>query len=250
MGETALALSRKGTLSYLHVSHCTFAVSDGKSMVLIDPFFCGQFEWKDKIEKHLDEPTVKLSAFKNVDAILVSHEHGDHYDPQTLGTLIKQTKAKIYTPQMVIDDATKKQGLDASRFEKVSRGQKIKVGDMDVTVYCAAASEQTEPVDRVGFHIAAEGRTLYHQGDSHGISPMWQPMYGGKLDAFIMWPWRVLEVAAIVKPKSIIFHHLDRFKPGNFFCNRSADLELQYHRYYHPDIDFIVPEKGKWLPVR
>ena len=54
MGETALSLPRKGTLSYLHVSHCTFAVSDGKTMVLIDPFFCGQFEWKDKMEKHLD----------------------------------------------------------------------------------------------------------------------------------------------------------------------------------------------------
>jgi hypothetical protein len=242
-------LPQPGALHYLHVSHCTFAVSDASATVLIDPFFSRQFQWKNQTERHLDAPSLPLSAFYNCDAILVSHEHGDHYDPDTLKTLLANTKAPIYAPQMVIHDAVQNHGMDPSRFIQVFPGQTADFGTMHMTVYPAAASEKTTPVDRVGFHIASNGKTLYHQGDSHGVSPSWAP-FRDNLDLFIMWPHRVLEAALILKPKAILFQHMDRFSPGDFFCNRSPDLELTYHRHYHPTIQFIVPTLAQWHPVR
>jgi L-ascorbate metabolism protein UlaG (beta-lactamase superfamily) len=237
------------TLHYLHVSHCTFAVSDGAATVLIDPFFSGQFIWKNQIERHLDTPALPLESFYGIDAILISHEHNDHYDPSTLQKLIAHTRAPIYAPRQVIDDAVKIHAMDAARFIEVFPHQTFNLASMTITVYPAASSEKTTPIDRVGFHIASGSRTLYHQGDSHGTSPAWAPMREN-LDVFIMWPYRVLEAALILKPKTILFQHMDRFAPGNFFCNRSAELELAYHRHYHPTIRFVVPTLGQWEPVQ
>src|SRR5690349_1730671 len=153
-----------GPLRYLHITHCAFAISDGSALILIDPFLSGQFEWRGIIEKHLETPAFKADQIPHVDAILISHEHMDHYDIATLKTLASRTKAKIYAPQIVIDDATKQHGMDRSRFIVVHRGQQFDVGKMHVTVFPAAESEKTEPVDRVGFLIESGGRSIYHQG--------------------------------------------------------------------------------------
>lgn len=242
-----LTLPRTGGLSYQHISHCTFAVSDGSALLLIDPFFTGKFFWAGNTERHLDGPKLKLSAIRSCDAVLVSHEHGDHYDPGALRALLKQTKAVIYAPRIVINDA-KKRGLDARRFRELRPFRSIRIGTMKVTPFPSAGSENIKPVDRFGFLIESDGRRLYHQGDSHSYSPTWLK-FRGKLDKLIMWPHRVSEVVNAIHPKTVVFHHLDRFRPGNFHCNRDAKLELRYWGHYHPRTRFIVPKRNVWYAV-
>lgn len=237
-----------GQLSYLHVSHCTFALAAEGTLLLIDPFFSGSFWWKDRLEKHLDSPACAIEQFQQCDAILVSHEHEDHFDVQALRTLMQQTPAVLYAPQLVVDLALQA-NLPADRIKAAKPGESFDVGPMRVTPYPAAGSEKTNPVDRIGFLIQHEGQMLYHQGDSHAASSTWAPMRD-KLDVLIMWPHRVMEVVNTLHPRAIVFHHLDRFTPGDFFCNRDAKLELTYHRHYHPDTRFIVPPRGQWQLVR
>ena len=178
----------------------------------------------------------------------MSHEHGDHYDFNAVRSLLKQTKCRIYAPRVVIRDAVRR-GLDASRFKQVYPERSFWVSKMKITPYPSANSERVNPVDRVGFLIESNEKRLFHQGDSHSYSPTWRK-FGGKLDALIMWPNRVSEVMNAIRPRTVIFHHLDRFRPGNFFCNRSAALELHYWSYYNPKIHFVVPKRNTWLPVK
>jgi nucleoside-diphosphate-sugar epimerase len=37
---------------------------------------------------------------------------------------------------------------------------------------------------------------------------------------------------------------VDRFRPGNFHCNRAAKLELKHSGHYHPPIRFVVPKRN------
>ncbi len=245
--DAELLLPESTGLQYLHLCHCAFAVSDGSALLLIDPFLSGQFNWRNKVETHLDSPAFEVHQINNCQAILISHEHEDHYDSDTLAVLLSQTDATVYAPQQVVELADE-DGLDTKRFVTIHRLDRFKVGEMQVTVYPAAKSETVHPVDRVGFLIESGDVSLYHQGDSHGWSPAWNPMKG-KVDAIIMWPHRVLEIVKPLRPKAIIFHHLDLFTPGDFFCNRSGGLELAYHRYYHPEVQFVVPDRGVWLNV-
>jgi len=238
---------KKRRLQYRHISHCTFAVSDGSALLLIDPFFSGRFFWAGNTERHLDRPQLRLAAVRSCDAVLVSHEHGDHYDPAALWMLLGQTNAIIHAPRIVIDDA-RKRGLDVRRFREVRPLRPWRVGTMKITPFPSAGSEKVKPVDRVGFLIESGGRRLYHQGDSHSFSPTWLA-FRGKVDALIMWPHRVSEVVSAIQPRTVVFHHLDRFRPGNFHCNRDAKLELRYWGHYHPRTRFVVPKRNVWCAV-
>lgn len=245
--DMKLTIPKTTKLQYHHISHCTFAISDGESLLLIDPFFSGRFYWAGNTERHLDRSKLKLSGIRHCDAVLVSHEHGDHYDPDALRKLLKQTGAIIYAPRFVINDAVK-HGLDRRRFREVRPLKSFRVGKMKVTPFPSAGSEKIKPVDRVGFLIEAGGRLIYHQGDSHSFSPTWVK-FRGKVDKLIMWPHRVTEVVSAIRPKAVVFHHLDRFRPGNFHCNRDAKLELRYWSHYHPRVHFFVPKRNVWYAV-
>lgn len=247
MKTLTLPADKRASLHYLHISHCTFAVSDGSALLLIDPFFSGKFHWQGKTERHLARPRLQLSAIRHCDAILLSHEHGDHYDLATLRALLKQTAAIVYAPHVVMEDATRR-GLDPKRFREVRLLRPFRVGKLKITPFPSAGSENVKPVDRVGFLIESGGRRLYHQGDSHGYSPTWLK-FRGKLAKLIMWPHRVSEVVHALQPKTIVLQHLDRFRPGHFHCNRDGKLELKYWGHYHPRTRFVAPKRNIWYAV-
>jgi len=251
MSDATVALPEppKGQLSYMHLCHVTFLVSDGESTLIIDPFLGGSFEWRDRTEQHLDRSSISSDAIRPLHAILISHEHGDHWDKPTLEALQSGQSPAIYAPQMTIGDIAKA-GVDTSEFKAVSKKMQVKVGGMTVTFFPSIESEDLEePVQRVGFLVEAHGATFYHQGDSHGPANAWQD-FRERLDAIVIWPVYVDSYIYKLRPSRIILHHMDGFDPGDFFCNKDPQKELAYWNYRNPEIDFVVPERSVWLPVK
>jgi len=246
----AFTLPPKGELSYLYFGHVSFAVSDGEHVVLIDPFFCGRFEWRNKTERHLEMPTMPLASVKPVSAVLVSHEHGDHWDKATLETLrCNNPGCRVVAPRTTID-LMKKEGVEIDGITQASMNMSFNVGAMKVTLFPSIESENAgEPVQRVGFLVEHNGAALYHQGDSHGPAKAWQA-FRERLDTIIIWPIYVDSYVYGLRPPSIIFHHMDRFEPGDFFCNKDALHELSYWRNRYPEIHFTSPRRNTWLSVK
>ena len=119
-----------------------------------------------------------------------------------------------------------------------------------MTVFPSIESEGgDEPVQRVGFLLEHEGACLYHQGDSHGPARAWQE-FRDRLDAMIIWPVYVDTYVFQMRPRSIIFHHMDRFEPGDFFCNKDPRRELEYWQYRYPDTTFVAPTRNRWYSVK
>lgn len=239
----------KDRLSYLHFSHVSFAVSDGRSVVVIDPFFCGQFAWQDHVEKHLEPPTIEAADIEPCDGVFVSHEHLDHWDKPTIDTLMAKKPSVACAPRTTLEDM-QKAGVDTSAFIEARMDSVFEIGNMKVSLYPSIESENAgEPVQRVGFLVEGCGATLYHQGDSHGPAKAWQ-VFKEKLDAIIVWPEYMQQYVTALRPPSVIIHHLDRFEPGNFFCNKDGDLEKRYWGYRYPQTKFVVPDRNVWHDVK
>lgn len=246
----AFYLPPAGQLSYLSFGHVSFAVSDGKSVVVIDPFFCGTFSWRNKTERHLFPPTMDPSIVRPIQAILISHEHGDHWDKPTLDAMrLANPACKVVAPRTTID-LMKSEGVNVAGIEQASMNMSFNVGDMKVSLYPSIESEdQGEPVQRVGFLIEHGGQALYHQGDSHGPAKAWRS-FRDRLTSMIIWPIYVDTYVRGMNPPSVIFHHMDSFEPGDFFCNKDPETELNYWRYRYPHVIFTTPRRNTWLSVK
>lgn len=147
------AHAEKPGIDVLWLGHATFLVTapGGGTTVLIDPFIQGN--------------PMTPEAFKKPDAIapdaiLVTHSHGDHAGDAL--SIAKARKIPIvgvaaYVRGLEIDDGLKRAG---------NVGGEIAVGD--IKVHFVPAMHGSQPSGRpLGFVLEfADGRTLYHTGDT------------------------------------------------------------------------------------
>ena len=136
------------------LGHAAFeVVSSGGTRLLIDPFLK---------ENPATPPEFKdLSRYKP-NFVLVTHSHGDH-----LGDAIeiaKASKAKLVSVNMPA--LFEKGGLPEELVQTVNVGGTVALGD--VKVHVVPAMHGSEPSGRpVGFVVEfADGRSVYHQGDT------------------------------------------------------------------------------------
>jgi len=113
------------------------------------------------------------SALPPPDLILITHEHGDHFEPETLSALAGE-EAKIITNPAVYDmlpDDLK------ARATSIGNGETTEVGDLQIEAI--PAHNTTE--DRLQYHpqgrdngyvLTIDGRRIYIAGDTEDIPEM------------------------------------------------------------------------------
>lgn len=173
---------------FLH--SCILLEKDGKKL-LFDPGAFSFIEGKLKVED--------IGA---VDAILITHNHVDHYDPQVLKDLQKLGTAKIYTI-LEISELLIKEGLESEVLEP---GTTVQIVGFEVKILLA--KHEPLPIS-CPFNVAylIDG-TILNPGDSYnpeGVSTcetLLLPIAG---------PWATLigamSLVDKVKPKKVIPIH-------------------------------------------
>ena len=134
------------------LGHAAFEItSAGGTRILIDPFLSGNPSTPDSLKN--------LSRYKPA-AILVSHSHSDH--------ALDAKAIAMASGAMVISayEWVNTLGLPEKQAMGANVGGTFKVGD--VTVHIVPAMHSSDPGGRpVGFVLEfADGRTLYHTGDT------------------------------------------------------------------------------------
>jgi L-ascorbate metabolism protein UlaG (beta-lactamase superfamily) len=194
------------------IGHSTLLIEAAGKKVLTDPWF------NEPVYGgiyHRRSPGIPLENLGDVDIILISHEHKDHYDENALGQLNKEALVILPTEKIV----KRVQGLGYSRAEKLEPWERKTIEGLTITALPAK-----HPVYQVGYLISGEEKNIYFAGDTRSMPELSAiaekfeidvallPIAGLKMLFFIravMGPEEAAEAAKTLKAKVIIPIHYD-----------------------------------------
>lgn len=106
-------------------------------------------------------PLEKLDGV-TVDAMLVSHLHGDHF---SIPHIKKINPKKLYLSQECIELLGEEEIL--SEIIPIQEGQSVTIGEVEVSVFSVdhGPNVTVRPKENFGFLITADGEFLYFAGD-------------------------------------------------------------------------------------
>ncbi|MEK7554464.1 MAG: MBL fold metallo-hydrolase [Patescibacteria group bacterium] len=172
--------------------HSCIYLESGSSSLIIDP---GEFSFIEKMIVPEDLPAA--------DAVLISHEHSDHYFPAALRALDAKRKIRIITHQCITSLLEEVKMMSS---EVLLADSKIQIGSFSITGIKAPHGSLPIPApENIGFLI---NNKIFHPGDSLDFT------LAEHLDVFflpIAAPWltttKAIETALRIKPKVVIPIH-------------------------------------------
>ncbi len=138
--------------------------SPGGTIVVIDPYLSDavlrSYRQPRNVPAPLDPAHVQL------DAVLASHSHEDHLDPDSIGSFASHDATRFMGPPMVAEKVIAA-GVPAERTIVLTRGDQVAIGDIEVRAVYARHPFAPEPVpDAVGYVLRAGEVSIYHSGDT------------------------------------------------------------------------------------
>jgi len=192
----------------------------------------------------IDPVDVKPRDFKDVDAILISHEHYDHLDQSLVSEIHKQTQC------MVVADRTSERRLcnaiPSEKLHEIQPNSEVKIGEVSVK-----AEKCNHPAATpISFIITSEdGVKVFHTADSLPFPEMATIGEREKLDVVFCTvgiapgtsPETGVEIARLTKPKVAVPYH----------TGSTADLKkfAEILKKEMPKVTCLIPEVGKIYQV-
>ena len=156
-------------------------VTHAQTKILIDPLFNNSYGQYQLVPDDVRAAMFAGEApFQDVDAVFVSHFHGDHFSPEDMLRLLRaQTSTRLYAPAQAVGALREISGAqDATVFDRVV-GLDLNYGDAPVRIetdgllveavhipHSGWPTARTE-VQNLAFRITLNGNsTVLHMGDA------------------------------------------------------------------------------------
>lgn len=161
----------KMSIRIRHLGQAGFMISDGKTVVLIDPYLSYSVDDGDKwIRKYA--PPIKAEELTDAELVLLSHDHLDHVDPETLVKLCAAAPGCRFAASASF--AVKRLseiGIPRERIIPLECDVPLSFADGLSVMPVPAAHEELHPCAEggyaeLGFILDIDGRRLYHGGDT------------------------------------------------------------------------------------
>lgn len=151
-----------------------------------------------------DPVGLPVEALGAVDLVAVTHEHNDHWDPDLVEGVLKQTPAQVVTTPFLASRLPVENG----RVRGMRPGERVEMGDLELEALpCDHAAR--EPLS---FLLRTrDGLTLYHPSD--GLPSPWAtPAGDGGVD-LLLYLGTSLETGArfaeLVQPKAVVTYRVE-----------------------------------------
>jgi L-ascorbate 6-phosphate lactonase len=219
-----------------------FLIRDGGLTVAIDPYL------SDSVKAVAPEfgrclPVPLDPRDLRVDVFVVTHNHLDHLDPETIRPYAHKDSTTFIAPRLASLELLKL-GVPSRSIRTTDAGQQARVADLVVEGIFALPTG-ADVLDTTGYHLRfPNGRSVYHTSDTayspllattvpKGVEVLLVPINGkwGNLTAE-----QAVDVTAATGPRYVIPHHYDVMalnseNPETFrwFCrkrNLSADCAI------------------------
>lgn len=198
--------------------HACVRLETAASTVVLDP---GAFTEPDAVD--------------GADAVLLTHEHADHYDVERL----RRAHAPIHTHAALAEQIAAEAPDLAERTHVVAPGEELDVVGLHVRAvgeWHAVIHDELPRVHNTGFVVTADGLSAYHPGDAFTVP-------GQAVDVLLLpatAPWsKVSETIdfarAVAAPRTLAIHEAIFSEAGRGVIDGHlrrflGALELDYHR--------------------
>jgi L-ascorbate metabolism protein UlaG (beta-lactamase superfamily) len=152
----------------LWLGHASFFIRIGGKSLLLDPVYGNP----SLITKYVDAPS-PLENLKNVDYILLSHDHRDHTDETTLKQLFRKFPNVEILAGLEMDDLLNDWKTPTNRAQTAGWYQQFQTNSEDLKIYFLPIRHWSrrglfDMNKRLwgGFIIQSAGKTIYFGGDS------------------------------------------------------------------------------------
>lgn len=211
------------TVRVTYVGNEGFLIESGGKKVLVDALYrsgvSGYVVHSPEVRKLLEQG---LPPFDNLDLVLATHYHADHFDPDAVGIhLLSDLDAAFVTTKQAADQMRSYKGF--RNIQARVKGFLPNEGEEDVFEHNGIRLHilnlhhgRTRPVENLGFLIEIGNRRFLHIGDTE-VTADELAAYGldaREIDFFFVPYWLLLndpadgDIVAAVQPDTVIPMHL------------------------------------------
>ena len=197
-------------------------ISDGTRKVLIDALF--ERYGPEYATPHDSTQRALAGAqgmFRDVDVILVTHRHGDHFHPRPMRAhLLANSRATLATSSQVIDSLSvigavpakqilRRTMLPGARLRETVNGVSIEYLGIPHT-----GGSRHGHVEHLGYIVELGGRRILHLGDAGTIDSAFQRLRldTARIDVALVPSWFTTEARELIgrwiKPKQVVAIHM------------------------------------------
>lgn len=190
-----------------YLGHSFFKIKYKGVNVIIDPFINGGSE-NPALKRVLPCP-IKEESIKDIGLILVTHEHFDHFDKQTIESIAKRDNSLVVSTQNILNDLD----LPHNLLVPVGVGEIKNLKGINITVNPCHHPSAFYPVS---FLLEKDNKKILHAGDSaltscfEGIKPdlALLPIGGGNMTMDVV---DAVKATKTMKPDYVIPMHYNTF---------------------------------------
>jgi L-ascorbate 6-phosphate lactonase len=175
----AAARPEDGGLLIFALGQAGFALRGAESLVLIDPWLSTALEEEDDDVTRAVPPALRPEDVEAADLVCITHEHGDHLDPRTLGAIAAQVPDAIFLAPAPAVPLVEQAGVPRGRIHPAHDGVALEAAGARVTALKAAHELHPDAfggyrfwLDERGDHrclsylVELDGHRIFHAGDT------------------------------------------------------------------------------------
>lgn len=160
----------KGALAFWGLGQVGVAVKGPTGVIYIDPYLTDSDGTGNRLERTFPPP-VAPDQVTDADAVLLTHDHIDHTDPQTILPMSASSPKARFVAPFTSRDTLVEAGLESERISVPEAGhQPLEIAGATVTAIPSAHTGLDSDPNRghpyLGYILEWNGVTVYHAGDT------------------------------------------------------------------------------------
>jgi len=165
-------------LQFAWLGHTTFLIKIDDKVILSDPMFsqrAGSFGWLSPVR--YSETLASADILPEIDVVLITHNHPDHLDEDSIKALISKTR--LFITPLAVGKLLEEWGVHHNKILELDWWQTKSIDDLTITAVPAKHTSERGIFDKnmtlwASYGIQGKKQNLYLSGDSGWFNGLYE----------------------------------------------------------------------------